>query len=86
MILKETEVTAHRSVFYVALMPNGRMYAQSRDPEIVQDAVKFWRGPGELSFEEVTSVVYREPLQYKKLTKKALKGLVDDYDHEGEPK
>ena len=78
MMRKETEVTTHRSVFYVALMPNGRMYAQSRDPKIVQDAVKFWRGPGELSFEEVTSVVYREPLQYKKLTKKQMAKAVSD--------
>lgn len=81
MILKETEVTAHRSVFYVALTPNGRMYAQSRDPKIVQDAAKFWRGPGKLSFEEVTSVLYREPLQYKKLTKKQLVKLVDDIEN-----
>ena len=79
MIVKETEVTAHRDVFFVALMPNGRMYAQSRDPKIVQDAAKFWRGPGKLSFEEVTSVVYREPLHYKKLTKKQMARLVDEF-------
>ena len=78
MILRETEVTAHRSVFYVALKPNGRMHAQSRDPKIVLDAVKFWRGPGKLSFEEVISVVYREPLKYVKLTEKHMKELVID--------
>ena len=78
MMLKETEVTTHRSVFYVARTPNGRMHAQSRDPKTVLDAVKYWRGPGELSFEEVISVVYREPLQYKKMTKKQMKELVED--------
>ena len=78
MMLKETEVTTHRSVFYVALKPNGRMHAQSRDPKIVMDAVKLWRGPGNLSFEEVISVVHREPLKYEKLTKKQMEELVSN--------
>ena len=78
MMLKETEVTTHRSVIYVALHPNGRMLAQSRDPKIVMKTVKLWRGPGKLSFEEVISVVHREPLKYKKLTEKQMEELVSD--------
>lgn len=71
-------ITTHKSVFYVALKPNGKVYSESRNPDIVLQAAKLWRGPGELKFEEVIAVTHREPLQYQPMTERELKKLVEN--------